>query len=112
MCPFDADSKITQLKCNPQHYFHDECIERWVKEGNNSCPHCRAPIEDVDRIRAMMEGGEWEFSEEYKKSEKKSQLSKSSGSQKEGGAASSKSNLTSKSKSTAKKAPAKKGKKE
>jgi hypothetical protein len=72
MCPFDKDSAITQLKCNPQHYFHDECIERWVKEGNNSCPHCRAPIDDVDRIRAMMEGGEWEFSEEFKKSEKKS----------------------------------------
>lgn len=41
MCPFEADSELTVLKCNPGHYFHNECIERWVQDGNNSCPHCR-----------------------------------------------------------------------
>jgi hypothetical protein len=72
MCPFDDDSIITQLKCNDQHYFHTECLENWVKEGKNSCPMCRAPIEDFDKIRAMMEGGEWEFSEVNSKKSKKS----------------------------------------
>lgn len=62
MCPFEPGSEVTVLKCNPGHYFHHECIENWVKEGKNSCPHCREPIQNIDEIRAMMEGGEWEFS--------------------------------------------------
>ena len=30
MCPFEPDSELTVLKCNPNHYFHNECIEKWI----------------------------------------------------------------------------------
>jgi hypothetical protein len=30
----------TYLPCN--HKFHEKCIKRWLKEGGNTCPECRA----------------------------------------------------------------------
>lgn len=40
---------VTQLRCDERHYFHTKCIEDWVKQGNNRCPFCRAPIIDFSR---------------------------------------------------------------
>jgi len=41
---FEKESEIVKLTCNDKHYFHSDCIERWIKQGNNSCPLCREPI--------------------------------------------------------------------
>lgn len=55
---YEAEDEITQLKCDERHYFHSDCIIRWISEGKNNCPLCRKPIENVNDIRDMMEGGE------------------------------------------------------
>lgn len=44
---YAAEDTVTQLACDPKHYFHTECIEGWVSKGNNSCPLCRKPIREV-----------------------------------------------------------------
>ena len=59
MCEYEPDDEITQLKCDPRHYFHTECIIGWIEQGNNVCPLCREPIEDIESLRAMMEGGDY-----------------------------------------------------
>lgn len=43
-CQYKESDEIVKLKCNEKHYFHTECIESWIKGGNNSCPMCREPI--------------------------------------------------------------------
>ena len=55
---FEQGDKVTQLKCNAGHIFHTECIIGWIQMGKNTCPICRAPIENIDELRNMMEGGE------------------------------------------------------
>lgn len=45
---FTKDDTLTVLKCNPKHYFHNHCIEDWVKKGKNTCPLCRVTIADVE----------------------------------------------------------------
>ena len=40
---FGTDDHVSPLPCNINHYFHTECIERWIKE-NPTCPICRAEI--------------------------------------------------------------------
>lgn len=35
----DSESKIVSLACN--HRFHSNCISKWMKSGNRSCPYCR-----------------------------------------------------------------------
>lgn len=37
---------VTQLRCDPRHYFHTSCLEGWIKGGHNQCPLCRKPIEN------------------------------------------------------------------
>ena len=32
---------VTTLHCNEMHIFHTECIEQWIRKGQNSCPLCR-----------------------------------------------------------------------
>lgn len=63
MDDFKENDEITQLKCNKAHLFHTECIIGWIQQGKNSCPICRAPIENVEELRNMMEameGGEYD----------------------------------------------------
>ena len=55
---YEPEDELTQLKCDERHYFHSDCIIRWISEGKNNCPLCRKPIENVDELREMMEGGE------------------------------------------------------
>ena len=57
---FKRGDQVTQLKCNEAHLFHTDCIVEWISRGENTCPLCRAPIDNVDELRAMMEGGECE----------------------------------------------------
>jgi len=40
-CDYKEDDDIYTLKCN--HYFHKECIEKWVK-NSGTCPLCRYNI--------------------------------------------------------------------
>ena len=44
------DKQITQLKCNETHLFHTECIIGWINEGNNTCPLCREPIQNIEEL--------------------------------------------------------------
>jgi len=46
---YTENDMVTQLRCDERHYFHTKCIEDWVKQGNNRCPFCRAPIIDFSR---------------------------------------------------------------
>ena len=39
---------VTQLSCDQRHYFHTECLENWIKSGQNQCPYCRKPIQSFD----------------------------------------------------------------
>lgn len=55
---FEPGDELTELKC--KHYFHHECLATWIKQGKNTCPQCRADIEDVEELRGMLEGGGYE----------------------------------------------------
>lgn len=43
---FEADSEVRTLQC--KHYFHTECIDRWLVVGQQSktrfCPLCSCPV--------------------------------------------------------------------
>ena len=47
--PYVDDDRITILRCNDKHFFHTECINKWVKKGNNQCPYCLAAIRVYQR---------------------------------------------------------------
>jgi Ring finger domain len=34
--------KIIIMQCDPRHFFHEECIKKWLRINSN-CPICRAP---------------------------------------------------------------------
>ena len=60
MLDFEKEDVIVQLKCDPKHIFHRECLEPWIQQGHNTCPMCRKDIVNLNEITAMMEGGERE----------------------------------------------------
>jgi hypothetical protein len=41
---FKDDDKVITLPCEKPHIFHADCIGRWIKQGEKSCPLCRAEI--------------------------------------------------------------------
>ena len=41
---YTDDDLVSKLDCNEKHVFHTSCIEEWIRQGKNSCPVCRAPI--------------------------------------------------------------------
>ena len=41
---YGEDDIVTKLSCNEKHIYHEVCIAQWIKQGKNSCPACRAPI--------------------------------------------------------------------
>jgi hypothetical protein len=41
---FKRHHMVTALVCNEKHIYHSECIEQWIRKGNNSCPLCRESI--------------------------------------------------------------------
>jgi len=45
---YENNDDIIQLKCNPMHHFHDECIKPWLK-ANGKCPLCRSSLEDMEK---------------------------------------------------------------
>lgn len=40
---YKPDSEIMRLPCNQNHYFHRNCILKWI-ESTPSCPLCKTPI--------------------------------------------------------------------
>ena len=38
----EDDEEIIHLKCG--HYFHINCIEKWLKKCSNKCPICREEV--------------------------------------------------------------------
>ena len=38
---------VTTLHCDEKHIFHTECIEQWIRKGQNSCPLCRMTIANL-----------------------------------------------------------------
>ena len=40
---YEEDDDIVILKCSEKHYFHEECIKKWLKI-NGICPACRIKI--------------------------------------------------------------------
>ncbi|CDW89527.1 ring finger protein 126 [Stylonychia lemnae] len=66
------NEKITQLKCNPKHVFHSQCIKKWLeqesKSNHTSCPLCRSDLVQV-------------FNEYQKNKKRRQKLKKLKGSQ-------------------------------
>ena len=49
MCLICRDETNTKISCN--HDFHEDCINRWIRESNNNlCPYCRKEIEIGDTM--------------------------------------------------------------
>ena len=46
LCAFGDDEMVVPLPCNPRHYFHEACIEHWLKT-NSVCPLCRTEITEA-----------------------------------------------------------------
>lgn len=40
----EADN-ITPLDCNVNHYFHYDCLDMWLEQGNTECPVCKTRID-------------------------------------------------------------------
>jgi len=51
MAEFDEKDDVTCLPCNETHYFHTECVAKWIREGKNNCPLCRKVINEEDLIQ-------------------------------------------------------------
>ncbi len=53
ICLLDYAPTDKVIEFNCKHYFHEKCIQEWVKtSGNNQCPVCREPIDRniIERI--------------------------------------------------------------
>ena len=63
MCLICRDETNTKISCN--HDFHEECINRWIRESNNNiCPYCRKEIE-IEKIKII--SIDWENISRYQK---------------------------------------------
>ncbi|CAG9326234.1 unnamed protein product [Blepharisma stoltei] len=40
---YSEKDKIIVMECDPRHFFHEECIKRWLRINSN-CPICRTPF--------------------------------------------------------------------
>ena len=52
MIDFDQKDMVTQLSCDVRHYFHTDCLIKWIKQGKAECPFCRQAIDPG--IRQLM----------------------------------------------------------
>lgn len=55
MQSYGSNDMITTLSCNEKHFFHTQCIEKWIQNRNvidmegPKCPICRQVIKEDDR---------------------------------------------------------------
>lgn len=38
----NEEAKVSKVQCG--HYFHNNCIEKWMSKNNLTCPICRTPM--------------------------------------------------------------------
>lgn len=54
ICFDEVDKNSSQLTC--KHKFHSNCLNEWIRHGNNICPNCRKIInENRPRINPILE---------------------------------------------------------
>ena len=64
MCLICRDDTKMKVSCN--HYFHEECINEWIKRSDNElCPYCRKVIEF--KITNTINEINWERISNYQK---------------------------------------------
>jgi hypothetical protein len=42
-CDFEPTHSVIVLSCDPRHFFHQDCIKKWLAINAN-CPICRSPL--------------------------------------------------------------------
>ena len=55
MCLICDDTNM-KISCN--HYYHEECINEWLKKSEFECPYCRKQLELKINGRIIID---WEY---------------------------------------------------
>lgn len=55
LAKLEKNVQVSKLPC--QHFFHPECIEKWLTQCKNSCPLCSSPISAAAKGEAFAGGG-------------------------------------------------------
>ena len=58
---FRSEKKVVSTQCG--HLTHDECIQKWLNTGTNTCPKCRTPIPNRNKLVKMYLSSSDEMSE-------------------------------------------------
>ena len=58
---FRSEKKVVSTQCG--HLIHDECIQKWLNTGTNTCPKCRTPIPNRNKLVKMYLSSSDEMSE-------------------------------------------------
>ena len=58
---FKSEKKVVSTQCG--HLIHDECIQKWLNTGTNTCPKCRTPIPNRNKLVKMYLSSSDEMSE-------------------------------------------------
>jgi hypothetical protein len=40
---YKEDDNIAELQCDKRHFFHERCIDDWLKK-KQECPLCKKPV--------------------------------------------------------------------
>ena len=48
---FKSEKKVVSTQCG--HLIHNECIQKWLNTGTNTCPKCRTPIPNRNKLVKM-----------------------------------------------------------
>ena len=58
---FKSEKKVVSTHCG--HLIHNECIQKWLNTGTNTCPKCRTPIPNRNKLVKMYLSSSDEMSE-------------------------------------------------
>lgn len=58
---FKSEKKVVSTQCG--HLIHNECIQKWLNTGTNTCPKCRTPIPNRNKLVKMYLSSSDEMSE-------------------------------------------------
>jgi len=48
---FTANCNVCATSCG--HVFHINCLAKWLKKGQRTCPQCRTPIQNAEQLRKI-----------------------------------------------------------